>query len=89
MPAVVRIGDADTGDGNVLGTPQSTVFANNILVAVDGSQVSGHGEGEHADPRTANGSPNVFINFIPVNRVGDADTCGDTRVDGSSDVFVN
>jgi uncharacterized Zn-binding protein involved in type VI secretion len=37
---------------------------------------------------TANGSTTVFINGIPVNRRGDADSCGHPREQGSSNVFV-
>jgi uncharacterized Zn-binding protein involved in type VI secretion len=68
---------------------QQTVYANNLLVSVDGSPVEDHGPGVHADPLTANGSPNVFIQFIPVNRLGDEDTCGHPRAQGSPNVYVN
>lgn len=89
MPAIERIGDTDTGGGAVTSTPQASVYANNILVSVDGGNVSGHGPGIHSSPKTANGSSNVFVNNIPVNRIGDADTCTHTRSTGSPDVFVN
>lgn len=89
MPAIQRIGDANTAGAPIKSTLQGTVFANNILVAVNGSPVAKHGRGRHSSPRTANGSPNVFIAQIPINRVGDADTCGHQRSTGSSNVFVN
>lgn len=89
MPAIERIGDTNTAGAPVTATGQSTVFANGILVAVNGSAVARHGKNAHAGPQTANGSSNVFINQIPINRVGDADTCGHTRSSGSTNVFVN
>ena len=89
MPAIERIGDLNTAGAPIKGTPQQSVFANNILVAVNGSPVAKHGKGSHSSPRTANGSQNVFINHIPINRVGDGDTCGHSRSSGSPNVFVN
>ena len=89
MPAIERIGDENTGGGVVLSTPHSLVSANNKLVSVDGSPVSGHGRGRHRSPVTSSGSSNVSINNIPVNRLGDPDTCGHTRAEGSPNVSVN
>ena len=89
MPEVHRLTDPNEADAPIIEVVQQTVFANNLLVSVDGSQVEGHGSGEHAAPLTANGSQNVFINNIPVNRLGDPDTCGHPRAQGSPDVFVN
>jgi uncharacterized Zn-binding protein involved in type VI secretion len=89
MPQVHRLTDPNTDDAPVIQTVQSTVYANNLLIAVDGSPVEGHGIGEHADPVTANGSTNVFIENIPVNRLGDEDSCGHPRAEGSPDVYVN
>ena len=88
MPAVHRQGDANDGGGTVESVAQGTVYINGQLASVDGSSVSGHGTGEHSGPVTANGSATVFIGGIPVNRQGDADTCGDGRAAGSPDVFV-
>ena len=88
MPNVARLGDADSGGGSITGIPQSTVYANNLLISVDGSSVSGHGPGIHAGPATANGSASVYAKNIPINVQGNADTCGHARVGGSSNVFV-
>jgi uncharacterized Zn-binding protein involved in type VI secretion len=89
MPAAQRVGDADTGGGVITASLQSHVFCNGALVAVNGSPVSGHVPGGvHAAPRTASGSSTVFIKGIPVNRTGDADTCGHPRAAGSPNVFV-
>lgn len=85
---VHRLGDPNEDGAAVTDIAQGTVFANNMLVSVDGSTVEGHGLGEHASPVTANGSATVFIGGIPVNRQGDADTCGHPRADGSPNVNV-
>lgn len=90
---VQRIGDSNNAGGSVISTPQTTVYANGVLIAVNGSVVSSHTPFSFphlpAACRTANGSPNVFINNIPVINIGDSDTCGHTRVGGSPNVFVN
>ena len=88
MPAVHRLGDYNEDGAEVYDIPQGTVYANGLLVSVDGSKVEEHDTGEHNHPETANGSPTVFIGGIPVNRQGDADTCEDERAEGSPDVFV-
>lgn len=88
MPAVHRQGDTNSGGGVIDGVAQGTVYINGQLASVDGSTVSDHGRGEHSAATTANGSATVFIGGIPVNRQGDADTCGDARADGSPDVHV-
>jgi uncharacterized Zn-binding protein involved in type VI secretion len=88
MPAVHRQGDANDGGGVIEDVSQGTVYVNGQLASVDGSSVSDHGLGEHSGPVTANGSSTVFIGGIPVNRQGDADTCGDSRAEGSPDVHV-
>lgn len=85
---VHRLGDSNDAGAAITEVAQGTVFANNILVAIDGSAVAGHGLGEHASPVTANGSATVFIGGIPVNRQGDADSCGHSRAEGSPDVFT-
>lgn len=85
---VHRIGDPDTAGAAVIASLQSTVFVNGILASVNGSPVVSHPV-FHTGVTTANGSSNVFINNIPVNRTGDPDTCGHTRAAGSPNVFVN
>lgn len=88
MPAAHRLNDPDDAGAAITGIPQGTVFVNNQPASIDGSSVAGHGRGEHSGPKTANGSPTVFIANIPANRQGDADTCGHARASGSPDVFV-
>ena len=99
--SVHRLGDPNTADGRISSIPQNTVYANNILVSVDGSTVGGAPEPVYdqmgnftgvinpgGGTTTANGSPTVFINNIPVNRIGDPDSDNTPRDTGSPDVFV-
>lgn len=87
--------DVNSGGGAITSIPQSSVYVNNLLVSVNGSIGTSHPP--CPDPsihcagnwETANGSPDVFIENIPVNREGDADTCGHVRVNGSSDCYIN
>ena len=90
MPAIQRMGDANSAGGVINSIPQSTVKANGSLVSVNGSKGTGHGIGIHAANAwdTANGSSTVRAGGTPVNRTGDADTCGHARVGGSSNVNV-
>jgi uncharacterized Zn-binding protein involved in type VI secretion len=88
MPAAHRLGDADEAGAPIVNIQQGTVYINNVLASIDGSDVDGHGTGEHASPVTDNGSPTVFITNIPANRQGDADSCGHPRAEGSPDVYI-
>lgn len=82
MPEVHRLADVNIYDGEITDIPQSTVYANGMLISVDGSQVEG------GPTTTANGSQTVFINGIPVNRRGDEDSDGTPRAEGSPNVFI-
>lgn len=90
-----RLTDVNSGGGAINNIPQTNVFANSLLVSVNGAVGTSHPPCPtpviHCGGvwRTANGSPNVFINNIPVNRLSDADTCGHVRVGGSPNVFIN
>lgn len=80
--SVHRLGDPSVHDGKITSISQNTVYADGLLVSIDGSEVEG------SDTRTSNGSPTVFINGVPVNRTGDPDTSGDPRDLGSPTVFI-
>ena len=90
MAAVQRNGDANTGGGIISSTAQSTVYANDKLISVNGSTVTTHSiyPNVHAGVTTANGSSTVFAGGIAINRTCDVDSCTHTRTGGSSDVFV-
>ena len=90
MAAVQRNGDANTGGGIISSTAQSTVYANDKLISVNGSTVTTHGiyPNVHAGVTTANGSSTVFAGGIALNRTDDVDRCTHPRTGGSGDVFV-
>ena len=90
MAAVQRKTDANTGGGTISSTAQSTVYANDKLISVNGSTVTTHGiyPNVHAGVTTANGSSTVFAGGIAINRTDDVDSCTHTRTGGSGDVFV-
>jgi len=84
-----RLGDANSGGGAITAIPSNShVFCNGILLSVNGSTVAPHGSSPHDVVVTANGSSKVFCNGIPVNSTTDTDSCGDTRVGGSGNVFI-
>lgn len=87
MPAVQRVGDADSG-GGVVGGGVPSVRVNNRPIAIVGNPVSAHSpfKGPHLGPVTISGSSTVRAASIPVCRTGDADSCGHTRSGGSPDV---
>lgn len=94
MPQTHRIGDCNDAGGCVTSTPNGTVYADNILIAVNGAIGTSHAPCPAPSPphcagnwTTANGGPTVFAENIPINKTGDADTCGHTRAAGSPDVF--
>jgi uncharacterized Zn-binding protein involved in type VI secretion len=89
MPQVHRVNDPNSIGAPIVQSRQKKVYANNLLISVDGSPVKSHGPLKHAKPVTANGSKNVFIERIPVNFKGNQDSCGHPRAQGSSNVFVN
>jgi len=89
--------DQNNGGGVITNVPQSNVFANSQLVAVQGSTGTGHAECFSSPPiiihcagvwQTTTTTPNVFVNNIPVTATGDVDTCGHSRIIGSPNVFV-
>jgi len=99
MPAVVRVGDSlSTGHGCVGSTTlasanQGSVFVNGILAAVVGAPTVSHPfpPNPPCAPHVANlnaGSPNVFIEGIPVGRIGDSADAG-AMTSGSPNVFAN
>ena len=77
----------------IAGVTDYKVKVNGKLLSTDGSSVQDHlpvdGVNTHTNVSTANGSSTVKSGgAIPVNRTGDADSCGHTRVGGSSNVNI-
>lgn len=94
MTAVVRLGDSNDGGGIVTTIPQTTVFVNGILGSVTGSIGSGHPPCPTIQIHcqglwsTIANQSKVFFENIPVNQIGDSDTCGHSRINGSPDTFI-
>ena len=85
MPAVQRVGDADSG-GGVITSGVGSVRVNGIAVSVNGSSVTPHARKNKHRPVTAGGVGSVRAGGAPVNVAGNADTCGHARTGGSSNV---
>ena len=90
MSIVQVVGDANAAGGVVQGSVQGTVYIDGRLVAVNGSPVSPHWPFRfpHVGTVTTSGSTQVLINGIPVNRVGDPDSCGHPRATQSVKVDI-
>ena len=95
MPGVHRQGDARTCGATTIVTGQSTVFANGLLISVNGDQNS------HGDGQLVAACNNLFINNkLAVNNTPDSAAaddlcpplggahCSPSTAGGSSDVFV-
>ena len=68
-----------------------TVFANGLPVGLHCSPITPHFPyiiPTHLYAVTTNGSPTVFVEGQPVLRVGSGNTCGDTIIEGSPNIFV-
>lgn len=94
MPAVTRVGDANTGHDScppttlASGSPDVTV--NGIAVGRVGDAYNPHGCKAHPTHvgTIASGSATVFINGKAAGRVGDAVSCGGTVAAGSGNVDI-
>lgn len=87
MPKIVRKNDKNSGGGRALKGDDSFIVNNRPAVRV-GAPVSGHGPPPHSSPKTAGGSKSFILTNIKANYVGNTDTCGDARVEGSKDFII-
>ncbi|XWN29758.1 MAG: hypothetical protein ROR55_19975 [Devosia sp.] len=94
MALAHRQTDVNSGGGAITDVPQDFVFDQGLLVSVDGSIGTSHPpcplDPVHCQGNwvTANGADWVRINGIPVNRTGDADTCGHVRAGTDSIIDI-
>ena len=86
MPAVSRNGDPNNGRGRGLATDSSFVVEGRAILG-DGDPVTPHPR-RHVGVRTAGGSSSFIVNGYPINRSGDADTCGHTRTASTSTFII-
>jgi uncharacterized Zn-binding protein involved in type VI secretion len=95
MPGpVCRVGDKNDAGGAILPpSPEeilaggATVLINNRPAAFFGSKVSPHPD-SHAGQSCTSKNKTVLVNRKPIVTVGDIDTCGHKRIQGSRDVVV-
>ena len=93
MPAVVRRGDVNSAGGAATQGARS-VLANGRAVVGPGVRVTPHpccgapGCHMHCVAVTTGGSGSVIAEGKPVILVGDVDTCGHNRIQGSPDVVA-
>jgi len=96
MPAVQRVGDANSAGGVAQGGVAS-VRVNNLPIIVNGNGVTAHApwpqirnnrHPPHAAATTGGGSGSVRAGGIPVVYTGCADSCGHARAGGSPNVRV-
>jgi len=75
--ALGLVGASIVGGGNVLFSPQSSVFVNGKPLVVTGATSTGHGEGLHnTGSHIIIGTSNIFVNGVRAARTGDFATCG-------------
>jgi len=92
MSAVARL--TDTCSGHVPFPPRASisasedVFINNLGAHRVSDAWEVHCAGSCHDSTLAEGSPTVFVNGLPLGRVGDQIECGSTIATGSPDVFA-
>ena len=87
MPKIVRKNDKDAGGGKAL-KGDDTFIVNNRPAVRDGAPVSGHGLPPHSGPVTQGGSKSFILTNIKANYVGNTDTCGHPRIEGSDDFII-
>lgn len=90
MPAVQRQGDSNNAGGEAIGGV-SSVRINGLPVAVVGTGVSSHApwgkpHPPHASATITGGVSSVRAGGTPVAVAGNTDTCGHTRIGGSTNV---
>jgi len=85
--AIVRVGDKNSGGGAVISGSQ-TVKMNGRAIALDGSPVTCHNpnNGPHVHAQCRASEYGITIEGRRVIYVGDVDTCGHVRIEGSGDI---
>jgi len=93
MPAIQRVGDANTA-GGIAQIGVASVQVNGRAVIVVGNPVTPHpccgrrGCAIHCSATTTNGSGTVRAGGIAIVYTGSADTCGHPRAGGSPDIRI-
>ena len=94
MPAVTRLGDLCGGHG-AFPPRTSTSASSNVFINGIGAHRKGDSWSVHCDPSPschagalADGSATVFVNGLPLGRIGDPVDCGSSVATGSPNVFA-
>lgn len=84
---IVRVGDVNSGGGVVI-SGEPSLRLNNLDVAVDGSPVSCHTnyKGPHVHAQCRATQSRIKVKGKRIIFVGDVDTCGHVRVQGSPNI---
>lgn len=96
MPAVTRVGDNNTGHDDCppidLATGSGNVYVNGRKCGRKSDTYNPHSCPAHLPHQgtIVSGSSTVFVNGLPIARVGDKVDCPDTTVaEGSDNVYAN
>jgi uncharacterized Zn-binding protein involved in type VI secretion len=92
MAGISRQGDKNQAGGAIM-RGSGSVFVNGKPVGLHVSQITPHAPWGRPHPPhdaavTTDGSPTVFVDGVPVLRIGSGNSCGHSIVEGSGDVFV-
>jgi uncharacterized Zn-binding protein involved in type VI secretion len=80
-------GPGATGTGVILGPGGLGQYGDGLTVSVVGDLIAPHGPSPHDAGVIIQGSPDTFINGIPLVHIGDATSCGCTVLLGDEDTF--
>lgn len=93
MPGVARLGDICSGHGCWPPRPNDQASPNVYVNSINTHRESDHWvihccDDDCHDGSLALGSSSVFINGLPIARIGDPISCGSSVAQGSSNVFA-
>jgi uncharacterized Zn-binding protein involved in type VI secretion len=93
MPGVARLGDICSGHGCWPSRPNDQASPDVYVNSINTHRESDHWiihccDDDCHDGALSRGSSTVFINGLPVARIGDPVSCGSSVAQGSSDVFA-
>ncbi len=93
MPGVARLGDICSGHGCWPPRPNDQASPDVYVNSINTHRESDHWiihccDDDCHDGALSRGSSTVFINGLPVARIGDPVSCGSSVAQGSSDVFA-
>ena len=96
MPPVSRLGDIGSGHGSfpptTVTSASNNTYANSIQIARQTDSLAPHGSPSPSPVHSRSicgGSETIYVNSLPVARLGDAICCGGLLVQGSSNIFCN